>query len=110
MGAKDDFLQRQPYIGAKVFPVSPGTSPARLLRAPEEHVEEIRNTARAEILERLVVGSTELIEAGTPVGIRQDRVRLADLFEFLLGLGVVGVNVRVVAPGKPTVGRFDLVR
>lgn len=43
------------------------------------------------------------------VGIRQDRVRFAALFEFLLGVGIVRIAVRMELQSQLAVGALDLL-
>jgi hypothetical protein len=54
-------------------------------------------------------GVTEAVVGGALVGIRQDGVGFAALFELLFRVGIIGVTVRVKLQRQFAVGAFDLL-
>ncbi len=72
----------------------------------EPLLPELRGVASAPL--PLTPLGPELIEFGSLLRVGENLIGLVDLLEALLGLGVAGVDVRVVAACQPAVGTLDL--
>ena len=81
-------------------------------RVAEEHVEDIAEGARAEpgvVAARTVADETEAIVLRALVRIREHFVRFVDLFEAVLGLGLVVRNVGMVLARERAVSALDIL-
>ena len=86
--------------------------------AAEEAAEDVPQITEVEAAEAAALtgaivgigaGKAKLVIAGLLLRVGQDLVGLVDLLEFLLGLLVAGVHVRVIFAGQLFIGPFDLV-
>jgi hypothetical protein len=121
MDAREDLLKRDLHVVAEVGAAL--RTPFRRAGAAasggaEEDVEDIREgtealaevsatgTARVAVYAR----GAELLVAGAFLGIGQHFVGLGELFEALLGSGIIRVYVRVMLARQTAVGFADFVR
>src|ERR1019366_6789173 len=113
LGAEDRLLEGDLDVHAQVVAaLRTGVGPAPSA-APEEHVEEVERRVEREVAEirlRAVADVAEGVVTLPLLRIAQDRVRLADLLELLLGSLVAVVAVRVVLHGELAIRGLQLLR
>jgi len=94
--------------------------PAAAARASAEQISEAQKVAEdfAEILHHVGIksaasavyaGVTEAVVGGTLVGIGQDSVGFAALFEFFFRVGIIGIAIGMKLQRQFAVGTFDLL-
>src|SRR5262249_19180702 len=99
------FVERDLEIVLEVVAAARARPPAALSAAKEALEEVFEDGTEPDVADAAAPGhGPEPVVSGPLVGIRQNRVRLADLLEALLGLFVAGVFVRMVRPGEIPVG------
>ena len=94
-------------------------APSAAKTAAEEAAEDVAQVAEVEAAVEstaatgaevgIHTGVAKLVVPGLLVGIGQDLVGLVDLLEFLLGVFVAGVQVRMILPGHLFICFFDLI-
>src|SRR6516165_11058394 len=81
--------------------------------APEEGIEQVPDRSERVEVRRPAPGGEPLVAiavvGGPPLGVGEDLVRLRRLLEFLLGVGVVRVHVRVQLACQLAEGLLDLL-
>ena len=87
---------------------TPPPSPAEGAVPTEEGVEDVVDAAAREPVARADAIGTEPVVALALVRVGQHLVRQRDLLEPRFG-GGIGVRVRVVLPGEPSIGTLDLI-